>query len=169
MLCTVEFCLPNTHTCKGAKAEACKAYHAMKEEEITMKPLAWTDATFSLENYDLLFFPGGHEKGVRQVIDSPVLHKLLAEYFPQTRKPSRKSVAAICHGVLALSESCYADGKSLLHDVTTTTLPASFEGVAYWGTRLFLGDYYKTYGAGSETVETSVQLRSPFVAQLHSS
>ena len=28
--------------------------------------------------------------------------------------------------------------------------------MAFWGTRLFLGEYYKTYGVGSDSVETAV-------------
>ena len=129
----------------------------MREDKAIQNPLAWTADGFSFGPFDLLFFPGGHEKGVRQVIDSAVVHKLLLEHFPKTRKPSNKAISAICHGVLAVSETIMPNGKSVLHDVTTTTLPTMFEGTAYWGTRLFLGDYYKTYGAGSESVETSVR------------
>lgn len=141
---------------KGANKSACEAYHTMKEDPAIKTPLSWTSSSFSLDPFNLLFFPGGHEKGVRQAIDSPIIHKLIASYFPHTRKPSTKSVAAICHGVLAVSNSSLPNGKSVLHDVTTTTLPTTFEVTAYWGTRLFLGDYYKTYGVGSESVETSV-------------
>ena len=132
----------------------------MKEDEPINEPLKWTDPEFTIEPYDLLFFPGGHEKGVRQVIESPVLRKLLVKYFAQTRKPSQKSVAAICHGVLVLSEARFEDGRSVLHDVTTTTLPGAFEATAFWGTKFFLGDYYKTFGAGSDNVETQVCLTS---------
>ncbi|MCJ1407970.1 hypothetical protein MMC19_002042 [Ptychographa xylographoides] len=143
----------------GATQEACSAYHQMKSDTAIQTPLSWTAPTFSLDAYNLLFFPGGHEKRVRQVIDSPIIHKSLRKYFPKTRKASDRAVAAICHGVLALSETTFPGGQSLLHDVTTTTLPSAFEGTAYWSTRLFLGDYYKTYGAGSESVETSVKKR----------
>ena len=129
----------------------------MKRDPRVEKPVAWTDPAFSLDSYDLLFFPGGHEKGVRQVIDSTDLHKKLAAYFPLTRKPSRKSVAAICHGVMAVAEAKLPDGKSVMHDATTTALPGFMEGSIFWATRLWLGDYYKTYGACSDSVETSVR------------
>ena len=115
----------------------------MKEDMKDMKALAWTDEGFTLAPYDLVFLPGGHEKGVVQVINSPVTHKLMVDYFPQTRKPSKKNVAAICHGVMVLSESSLPDGKSVLHDATTTALPGFMEQSIFWGTRLFLGDYYK--------------------------
>lgn len=93
---------------------------------------------------------------MRQLIDSPIMHKHLATYFPATVKPSSKAVAAVCHGVMVLSETEGEDGKSVIHQCTTTALPARFEQIAFWGTRAILGDYYKTYGAGSENVEQSV-------------
>lgn len=125
---------------------------------MSMKAVSWTGEAFTLDAYDLVFLPGGHEKGVVQVINSPVVHKLIADYFPTTRKPSKKSCSAICHGVMVLSESSLPSGKSVIHDVTTTALPGAMEQGIFWGTRVFLGDYYKTYGASSESVETSVRL-----------
>lgn len=130
-----------------------------------LTPLSWTSPTFSLSTYNLIFLPGGHEKGVRQVIDSPIIAHELGSFFPSTLKSlkSGKSVAAVCHGVLGLSEAKILDGenkgKSVIHECDTTALPARFEQVAYWGTRLWLGDYYKTYGKGSEDVEAVVRTR----------
>jgi len=128
----------------------------MTKDPAAEKPLAWSDPDFSLLPFDLLYFPGGHEKSMKQIIDSKPLHEHIAEYFPQTRKPSRKTVAAICHGVQTVSAACLPDGRSVLHDVTTTALPGAMESSIYWLTRPFLGDYYKTYGKGSENVETIV-------------
>lgn len=119
-------------------------------------PVLLSSPDFSLESYNLIFLPEGHEKNVRQLIDSPIMHKNLASYFPKTQKPSTKSVAAVCHGVMVLSETEDADGKSVIHECVTTALPTRFEQLAFWGTRAFLGDYYKTYGAGSDNVEESV-------------
>jgi putative intracellular protease/amidase len=99
-------------------------------------------------------------------MDSPVIRKHLASYFPATRKPSKKSVAAVCHGVQVLSQTDGADGKSVIHECVTTALPTRFEQVAFWGTRAFLGDYYKTYGAGSDNVEESVSLKHGVVANI---
>jgi len=163
----------------GATSEVCDAYQTMREDPAMQKPMSWMANGFSLDPYNLIFLPGGHDKGVRQVIDSAIVHELLSTYFPQTKKPSNKSVAAICHGVLVLALTNLSNGKSALHDVSTTTLPATFERTAYWGTWIFLGDYYKTYGAGSDDCETMVKRRlddsneqyksstqlSPFVVQ----
>jgi hypothetical protein len=121
-----------------------------------LHPIPWSDPSFSLEPYNLIFLPGGHEKGVQQLIDSPIMHKHLAAYFPATLKPSTKTVAAVCHGVMVLSETEGKDGKSVIHECDTTALPARFEQAAFWATRLFLGDYYKTYGACSDDVEAAV-------------
>lgn len=141
---------------KGASASVVKTYSTVSQSAEWTNPLSWSSPTFSLDNFDLVFLPGGHEKSVRQVIDSEAVHKMLLDYFPKTKKPSSKAVAAVCHGVMVLSEAKDESGRSVLHDVTTTTLPARFEQVAFWGTRMFLGDYYKTYGACSDDVEASV-------------
>ena len=117
---------------------------------------SWSDPTFTLAPFNLIFLPGGHEKSVRQVIESARVHSLLADYFPSTKKPSNRAIAAVCHGVLVLSESLDENGQSLIRDLDTTTLPSEFEGVAYWGTRAFLGDYYKTFGGGSESCQQMV-------------
>ena len=141
---------------QGATTEVVGLYQKMKQDLHDTKILSWTNPSFSLDSYDLVFLPGGHEKGVKQVIDSSEVHKLLIDYFPKTRKPSKKAVAAICHGVMVLSESLLPDGKCVIHDATTTALPGTMEQGIFWGTRAFLGDYYKTYGPSSDSVQTSV-------------
>ncbi len=152
----------------GANAEAKKAYHDMIASASNVagtinKPHAWTSPDFSLKEYDLVFLPGGHDKGVRQIIDSKEMHNLLADYFESTRRSKtstilnvpKRSVGAICHGVqvLAFTPSNTSTGKSVIHECKTTALPAFMEESIFWLTRLFLGDYYKTYGYGSKSVQ----------------
>ena len=133
----------------------------MRANTSVKNPLSWSSPSFTLAPYNLLFLPGGHEKSVRQVIDSQRLHSLLADYVPATAKPSNKAIGAICHGVMVLSEAMTGEGgKSLLADKTTTALPNVFEGAAFWAARAFLGDYYKTYGANSGNVEVAVRSSS---------
>lgn len=160
----------------GANAEAKKAYHDMISSDSNVpgsikNPHAWTSPSFSLLEYDLVFLPGGHEKGVRQIIDSKRMHDLLAEYFPLTKRDSTKdkdtdpsggknyTIAAICHGVqvLAFTPHPTLSSKSIIHGCTTTALPSYMEQSIFWGTRLFLGDYYKTYGAKSKSVQEFVE------------
>ncbi|MCJ1457619.1 hypothetical protein MMC28_007987 [Mycoblastus sanguinarius] len=157
--CDAKMLTGMTQKLLGATKDAVETYQTMKKDMTNMKAIAWADEGFSLDSYDLVFLPGGHEKGVIQVINSPVVHRLLADYFPKTKKPSRKNVAAVCHGVMVLSESSLPSGKSVLYDVTTTALPGFMEQSIFWSTRAFLGDYYKTYGAGSESVQRSVEKR----------
>ncbi|KAI9643493.1 hypothetical protein NHQ30_008112 [Ciborinia camelliae] len=148
----------------GATQSTIALYNQMTQTREFNTPLSWTSDSFSLDAYDLVFLPGGHEKSVRQLIDSEIMHRHLVEYWKGVRKPGKKCVGAVCHGVMVLSETLCDIGngegrKSILHDCATTALPGMFEGVAYWGTRLALGDYYKTYGGGSESVESSVRKR----------
>ncbi|KAI5919405.1 class I glutamine amidotransferase-like protein [Camillea tinctor] len=153
----------------GAKKDVVNKYKTMQRSEEMMHPLSWGSPEFSLDPYDLVVFPGGHDKGVRQIIDSAIVHNLMVDFFPKTRKPSRKAVAAVCHGVMVLSESKTPDGRSVIRECLTTALPAKFEQAAYWGTRAFLGDYYKTYGHGSENVEESVTRALGHPAQFRTS
>ncbi|KAI1274971.1 class I glutamine amidotransferase-like protein [Xylaria sp. FL0933] len=140
----------------GATKEVVATYKKMLQSEELLHPLSWSAPGFSLDPFDLVVFPGGHDKSVRQVIESPIVHKLVLDFFPKTKKPSRKVVGAVCHGVMVLSESKDANGRSVIYDCVTTALPTRFEQTAYWGTRAFLGDYYKTFGHGSENVQESV-------------
>jgi putative intracellular protease/amidase len=154
----------------GANREAKSAYHAMIASDSTVagsisKPHAWTSPAFSLVEYDLVFLPGGHDKGVRQIVDSSATHNLLADYFPKTRRSltPKRTLAAICHGVQVLAftpantTTSTGKSKSIIHDAKTTALPAFMEESIFWLTRLFLGDYYKTYGSGSKNVQRFVE------------
>jgi putative intracellular protease/amidase len=155
----------------GANREAKAAYHAMIASDSNVagsinKPHAWTSPAFSLAEYDLVFLPGGHDKGVRQIIDSSRMHDLLADFFPKIRRSNtrpKRTLAAICHGVQVLAFTpanaitSTGKSKSIIHDAKTTALPAFMEESIFWLTRLFLGDYYKTYGYCSKSVQKFVE------------
>jgi putative intracellular protease/amidase len=141
----------------GADQTTIKDYNAMTASPEFQKPLRWTSTDFNLNNFDLVYLPGGHGKGMSQILESPTVLKHLATYFPQTKKPSKKTIAAIGQSILPLARAKMADGKSVLHDATTTCLPDIFEDIAFWVTRPLLGDYYKTYGPGFTEVEREVK------------
>ncbi|RDL34779.1 Class I glutamine amidotransferase-like protein [Venustampulla echinocandica] len=143
----------------GASKPTLEAYKDMCNTSEFKNPLSWSSPDFTLETYNLVYIPGGHDKGVRQLLDSAIIRTHLATYFPMTRKPSTRSVSAVCHGVQVLAEAEASDGKSILHKCTTTSLPTKFEQLAYWSTKVFMGDYYKTYGSGSANVEEVVRKR----------
>ncbi|PUU84199.1 class I glutamine amidotransferase-like protein [Tuber borchii] len=148
----------------GASKEVGAVYREMTDSEAHKNPLAWSKPEFSLVPYDAVLLPGGHDKPIRQYLDSESLHLLLREYWPLVKRsrdaimgnePSRV-VGAICHGVVALSNATYplapgsrdAKGPSLLHDVETSTLPYWMEQAAWVASQAWLlGGYYKTYGA----------------------
>ncbi|KAF9741205.1 hypothetical protein PMIN06_013001 [Paraphaeosphaeria minitans] len=153
-----------TQTLLGADKKTIALYTTMTSGAAWQQPRAWTDPNFTLEDFDLVFLPGGHDKGIRQLLDCPHAQALLVAYFPLTKRSESGSgsgrprfCAAICHGVQMLAHSRSADGASVLRDAETTTLPDFFETSVHGATRLFLGDYYKTYGAGTHSVAAVVK------------
>lgn len=151
----------NIESLQGAAQPAIRQHAEMAKGPEINNPVSWTSDSFSLSNFDLVFLPGGHDKGMQPFITSKTLHKHLAAYMPQTKRGSRKATAAICHGVqvLAAADADDGSGRSVIHDFETTSLVGTMESTAYWATRAFLGDYYKTFGDGTDNVETIVRKR----------
>lgn len=100
-------------------------------------------------DFDALLLPGGHAPGMRPYLESALLQALVAEFFERDRP-----VAAICHGVLLAARSRTKQGKSVLFGHKTTALTKTMELTAWALTRLYLGDYYRTYPV---TVEDEVR------------
>ena len=122
-----------------ARQDAVDAYTEMDAHDSFCRPLKYTDA--QAEDFDALFLPGGHDKGVREYLESEVLQALVADFFG-----AEKPVGAICHGVVLAARSMNPEtGKSVIHDYKTTALLKSQELSAYKMTRLWLKDYYLTY------------------------
>ena len=122
------------------------AYEAMITSPEFQSPLRY-DAIAD-HSYDALLLPGGHAKGVMPYLESTLLHSTVSEFFARG-----KPVGAICHGVVLAARSTAASGKSVLHGRKTTALLRSQELLAWNLTRLYLGDYYRTYPT---TVEDEV-------------
>jgi protease I len=132
-----------------AREDAVDAYRSMQKSPSFCQPLSYRD----LQNteWDALVLPGGHDKGVREYLESPILQRLTADFFAK-----QKPVAAICHGVVLAARSLDPlSGKSVLFDYKTTALLRSQERGAFLLTRLWLKDYYLTYP--SLTVEEEVK------------
>ena len=146
----------------GATKDAVQTHATLQSDSAYTSPLSWTAPEFDLTKYDLVFMPGGHEKGMRQYIESQSLHRQLARYVPlvSRKNNSRKCLGAICHGVQVLA-AADKEGKdeSVIFDFETTALPGTMEQGIFQATRLFLGDYYKTYGPASDSVEQIVRKR----------
>lgn len=122
------------------------AYAALIASAAFQQPLSWS--AVSPDDFDALLLPGGHAPGMRPYLESAQLQALVVDSFRRD-----KPVAAICHGVLLAARSLGADGRSVLHGRKTTALTAQMELSAWNLTRLWLGDYYRTYPV---TVEDEV-------------
>lgn len=135
-----------------------EAHAAMAASVEFRAPLRYDE----IESIDVdgLLLPGGHAPGMREYLESHLLHGVVSRMFL-----ARKSVGAICHGVVLVARSLGHDGLSVLHGRSTTCLLAQQELLAWNLTRAWLGDYYRTY---PQTVQAEVTeaLASPddFVA-----
>jgi protease I len=122
------------------------AYLAMQHSPAFRAPLPY--AALRAEDYDALLLPGGHAAGMREYLESHVLQGLVTAAFAHD-----KPVGAVCHGVLLVVRSLGPDGRSVLYGRQTTALLKSQELLAWNLTRLWLGDYYRTY---PQTVQDEV-------------
>ncbi|MFT6396671.1 MAG: protease I [Bradymonadia bacterium] len=121
-----------------ADANGRAAYTEMIASPAFAKTITYEEAE-EIE-FDGLILPGGHDKAVRPYLESEAL-QTLAAHFMAADKP----VAAICHGVLILARAKQADGRSVLHGRRVTSLVNRLEMTGYHLTRLWMGDYYRTY------------------------
>ena len=121
--------------CKDAVA----AYYEMEESEAFQNPLTYIEVQEN--DFEALFLPGGHDKGVKEYLESKILQRIVVDFFKK-----QKPIAAICHGVVLAARSVHPEtGKSVLYNYKTTSLLKSQELLAYNMTRLWLKDYYLTY------------------------
>jgi protease I len=122
-----------------ARQDAVNAYRQMESSVEFTTPLKYTDV--KVDDFDGLLLPGGHDKGVKEYLESEILQKLVVGFFNE-----KKPVAAVCHGVLIPARSIDPKSqKSVIYDYQCTGLLKRQELTAYHLTRLWLNDYYLTY------------------------
>jgi len=121
-----------------ADANGLRAYAEMADSPAFQHPRRHTD--LRVEDFDALVLPGGHAPGMKPYLESPQLQALVAAAFGLG-----KPVGAICHGVVLAARSRAADGRSVLFGKKTTALTKQLELTAWSLTKLWLGDYYRTY------------------------
>jgi putative intracellular protease/amidase len=139
-----------------AGTDAINAYKEMVASEAFNQPLLYSNLTAA--DFDGLLLPGGHDKGVREYLESGYLQSLAIEFFT-----AKKPVAAICHGVVLLARSIDpVTNKSVIHDYTTTSLLQQQELLAFNLTRYWLKDYYLTYPGKTVEAEVRNSLASQF-------
>ena len=123
------------------------AYKEMSECEEFRHPIRYGD--IRPEKLDGLILPGGHAKGMRELLEASQLQSIVAGFFARNQP-----AGAICHGVLLAARSRGMDGRSVLYGKRTTALTKLMELTAWALTCLYLGDYYRTYPT---TVEDEVR------------
>lgn len=121
------------------RPESLKAYKRMVADAHFARPCAYDDV--DVEAADGVFVPGGHAKGVRTLLESSA-----AQAIAVTALSRDIPLGAVCHGVLLLARSIDpSTGRSALYGRRTTALTAALELGGWMMTRLWLGDYYRTY------------------------
>lgn len=122
-----------------ARKDAVDAYNEMEKSVAFCNPIRYIDIIES--EFDALLLPGGHDKGVKEYLESGVLQQSVVAFFM-----AEKPVAAICHGVVLAARSINPmNNKSVIYNLKTTALLKSQELLAYNLTKLWLKDYYLTY------------------------
>lgn len=131
----------------GADPEPIEFYRELTGSPEFRSPVTWESIEPS--GFDGLLLPGGHAKGMRQYLASPLLQEKVAAFWALGRP-----VGAICHGVLVLARA------GVLGDRRTTCLPKFMERSAYFATAWRRGRYYRTYPAYVED-EVKAALDNP--------
>ena len=121
-----------------ADANGRAAYAKMIASEAFRHPITYDEA--AEEAFDALVLPGGHDKCVKPYLESETLQRIAANFMA-----ANKPVGAICHGVLVLARAKGANGRSVIHGRKVTSLINRLEMTGYNLTRLWMGDYYRTY------------------------
>ncbi len=130
-----------------ADADGRDAYLAMEQSNAFKRPISYGEIRAG--DFTGLLLPGGHAPGMRPYLGSALLQAVVVDFFAQN-----KPVGAICHGVLLPARAAAGGGKSVLFGRKTTALTKQMELIAWTMTRLYLGDYYRTY---TTTVEDEVR------------
>ena len=101
-------------------------------------------ASLVAADFDGLLLPGGHCPDMRPYLEDVTLHNFVRA-FAATGKP----VAAVCHGVVLAARS------GILTSKRVTALPHWMESLAFNLTRLWMGNYYRTYSNTTVQAEVS--------------
>lgn len=133
-----------------ARRDAVNAYHAMRQDPAWSSPQTYADLdSIDVGELDGVVLPGGHAPGMKVYLEAQEVQRLVGRAVA-----AELPVGAICHGVIVMARSRHPDsGRSVLHGRTTTALLQQQEMAAWWLTRAWLGDYYRTY---PESVQAEV-------------
>src|ERR1700733_11187828 len=127
-----------------ASDEAVRAYRRMERHPRFQNPIRYQD--IDVTEYDGIHFSGGHSPGMKQYLESGVLHHQVPVFLA-----ARKTIGAICHGVLVLARAVdTTTGRSVLDGRVVTTLTKPIERMALRKTWYRVGRRYRTYPTYTE-------------------
>jgi len=122
-----------------ASENAVSTYKLMLESKEFNHPIKYDE--IDENQFYSIYLPGGHDKGVKEYLESSILQKIIPDFFK-----NKKKVGAICHGIILLARSLNKEtSKSVIYEYKTTSLLKSQELLAYKLTKFWLNDYYLTY------------------------
>lgn len=138
-----------------ADSKSVASYARMSKTFEFNAPISY--AQIRVSSFDALYLPGGHDRGIREYLESEVLQAKVAEFFH-----AQKLVGAICHGTILVGRSkSLLTGRSVLWGKKTTGLTKTQELTAFSLTCMYLGNYYRTYPKITVEDELKSYLRSP--------
>ena len=93
-----------------ARKDAVEAYKEMINQASFKNPLMYSE--IKIEDFDGIILPGGHDKGVKEYLESSILQNIVVRFFTMM-----KPVGAICHGLVLLARSIDPNtNKSIICD-----------------------------------------------------
>jgi protease I len=128
-------------------------YYFMEQSSTFKNPISYNE--INPESFDGILLPGGHDKGMREYLESTVLQSKIKLFYELNKK-----MAAICHGVILLARTKSNNHDSIIADYQVTSLLKKQERLAYYLTKWYLADYYLTYPTTVEDEVISI-LKSP--------
>ena len=142
-----------------APKSSVKLYGEMNADKYYSAPIPYQQAME--QEFDGIIFPGGHAPGMKEYLESEILQQMAAKYLMEGRP-----VGAICHGVIIMARARNPQtGKSILYGRKTTALTGLMEQSAWISTKLWLGNYFKTYPQTvQEMVTRELEKREDFLA-----
>lgn len=136
-----------------ARKDAVTAYQELVQTEAFKNPIEY--AAIKPEDYDGIFLAGGHDKTVKEYLESAVLQQAIVSFFE-----SKKIIGAVCHGVVLVARSVDPKThKSVLYTYQTTALLKSQEILGYRLSKFWKQDYYLTYPGITVEDEVKVVLK----------
>ncbi len=138
-----------------ARKDAVEAYKLMYQSQEFKQPIRYN--VIDPSDYSGIFLPGGHDKGVKEYLESSILQNIIPVFFQNEKK-----IGAVCHAPLLLARSKdQKTNRSVIYNYKTTALLKIQELSAYYLTKLWLKDYYLTYPGTNVEDEVKSALINP--------